>query len=422
MSGLRGGNRSALPPSLATRQLLLQRSVAKQSMGIARRSQFASYFLSQRVAVTTRRFRRAESDDSDQWVLEFDDGLSGGPTLRRPRACEELHRAGTRVSLHLSASAANRLLATTPMRYWVTQWVENGARRQRENPVYSVEQIVSILCPTIDVEVRVRSLEGMLQTVIMPSDWRILSDTELLQRLYPREKLKSLRLLDLREPSGEVLGRVAYAPSGRGAVVSHRGLFSGKFAGVVGVILGQNNTDLARKESRPIASPTAWKLWADTWINEFVEEDNFESLAALHSLTPARDLDVYRLDDDLINGEQLFSELSTVEEIRLCEDSPDIDEIIEEHHENLTHPLRFRLRRGVVFLPRRDDTLAEALGITPVDYKMRFESLLSEAWTEFARHEEGRENVGQGGGLDGYFHPTFRYTRKRRTDSRSRRG
>jgi hypothetical protein len=377
---------------------------------------FSVFMLSQKVTVTTRRFRRASPDDSDQWVLEFDDGLSGSPTLRRPRVSEELHRAGTRVSLHLSASIANKLLATTPMRYWVTQWVENGVRRQQEDPVYSVAQIASILCPTIDIEVRVRSLDGTLEPVVIPGDWMRLSDAELLQRLYPRERLATLKLLDLHEPSGEVLGRVAYAPAGRGAVVSHRGLFSGKVAGIVGVVLGHNNTVLARQDSRPIASATAWELWADKWIDEFVNDGDFESLAALHSLTPERDLAVYRLDDELVNREQLFLALKSLQEIRLCEEFPDVEDIVEEHEEQLTHPRHFRLRRGVVFLPRRDSALAEALCMKLVDYKMRFERLLAGAWAEFEKHEEDTESVGRGGGIDDFYRPVHRYTRKRAGD------
>ena len=99
--------------------------------------------------------------------------------------------------------------------------------------------------------------------------------------------------------------------------------------------------------------------------------------------------------------------------IRVCEDFPDVNDIIEEHEEELAHPRHFRLRRGVVFLPRRDGTLAEALSMKLVDYKMRFERLLARAWTEFVEHEEDTESVGRGEGIDDFYRPVHHYTRKR---------
>jgi hypothetical protein len=74
---------------------------------------FSVFMLGRNVQVTTRRFSRTHSDESDQWFLEFEAGLDERPTLSQPTSSKLLRKHGTRVSVATDKTTLERLMTTT---------------------------------------------------------------------------------------------------------------------------------------------------------------------------------------------------------------------------------------------------------------------------------------------------------------------
>ena len=70
---------------------------------------YAVFMLGSQVHVTTRRFKRSERDDADQWLLIFEDGLQGRPMLTQAVGSDRFPRHGTRVSVKVSPEQLARM-------------------------------------------------------------------------------------------------------------------------------------------------------------------------------------------------------------------------------------------------------------------------------------------------------------------------
>jgi hypothetical protein len=279
---------------------------------------FSVFMLGPRVVVTTHRFRRASADKSDQWLLEFVTGLDGRPTLRRPDPSEELARSGTRVSVALDDRTLAKLLTTErfhhPLEGVIVRMTSQPPDEALEEQLATtLAPLAASLCPTLDIEVRIRIDRADPVVVVRPDDWKTLAPEALLARLYAhRKNFAHHRLAELRETSGNLVGRVGYnSEYFAHAVTTHRGLQSGTVPGIVGVVEGYNNMDLARKESPPVASASAWTQWADQWI-DVAEHCKHQALVDMHPLVSGRDLPIYQLSGDRLT-EQKLSELLQAE-------------------------------------------------------------------------------------------------------------
>ena len=253
---------------------------------------FSVFMLGRKVVVTTRRFSRSSNDDGDQWLLEFSDGLEGRPTLRRPASNEALRRPGTRVSVALdhrtlkkpNRAAFNLRFDETDFRrevlFKMATLLWRSTEQSKSDDVRRVvagfwptlsddfRHVVAGLCPTLDVTVRVKIAAEDSVTVVTPGDWQTLKPEHLLNRLYKGSLLKVPdTLIDLRDPSGVLLGRIGHAGSFHHAILTYAGLRSGTVPNLAGVVLGHNNLDLARNESQPVPSHEAWQHWAEAWID-----------------------------------------------------------------------------------------------------------------------------------------------------------
>jgi len=372
---------------------------------------FSVFMLGRKVVVTTRRFKRTSSDNSDQWLLEFGNGLDGRPTLRRPSPTEELRRSGTKVSVALDDNTLTKLLeglrdpieiafASTLSPAPTTAAARRAAVTERVNsPIFNV--VVASLCPTIDIKVCVKVADREAEAVVNPDDWEAMAPATLLGRVHPGDRdMDRQRLIDLRETSGFLAGRIGYRNGYLShAITTHRGLRSGTVPRLAGVVLGHNSMDLARSESLPIASHDAWKRWAETWIDSTANDD-VDALADLHPLCPGRDFPVYRFGGKQLTEAQLSEWLQAQSEVRVLEGLPEYDDYHNDEVSRDSFDRHFAPRDDIVFLPSTDGTLAKALGFPKINYTERVEVALRTVWGEFEEWGDDDECVGDVVGVD----------------------
>ena len=370
---------------------------------------FSVFMLGRKVVVTTRRFKRTSSDNSDQWLLEFGNGLDGRPTLRRPSPTEELRRSGTKVSVALDDNTLFMLLeglrgpiGDVFAHYIVPTPTTAAARRaaitERVNSVI-FNVVVANLCPTLDIKVCVKVADREAEAVVIPDDWEIMAPAMLLARVHSRDRdMDRQRLIDLRETSGFLAGRIGYRNGYLShAITTHRGLQSGTVPRLVGVVLGHNNMDLARNESLPMASHDAWKRWAEEWIDSAANDD-VDALADLHPLCPGRNLPVYRFGGKQLTEAQLSEWLQVQSKLCVVDGLPKYDDYHDEVSRN-SFDRNIAPRDDVLFLPSTDGTLAKALGFPKINYTERLEVALRTAWGEFEEWDDD-ECVGDVDGVD----------------------
>ncbi|MFC4308471.1 ATP-binding protein [Steroidobacter flavus] len=374
---------------------------------------YSVFMLGKRVKVTTRRYRRAADDASDQWLLEFDNGLGDRPTLRRPASSEELLRSGTKVSVMIDDRTLENVLFASghdpfsdhPDLFYLDESDEDITEFAR------FTRVVASLCPTLDITVGAR-IDSTEVTVVKPNDWQTLESDELLLRLYPSTAAGvplNCPLIDLREDSGLLVGRVGYVKGYFAhGITTHRGISSGSLSGFVGVTLAHNNSDLARNTSVPVASASAWKRCAKQWIDSTGHPD-LEVLARIHPLIRDHDLPLYRLDGATLTKGQLTERLASYTELLVCgeldhdESSDDISaDKFAEHLE---------LRDGIVFIPIDTDELTESLGLAEINYVRRVESALKTAWRGFDRWKDEEAVIGEVNGIE-IVREVMRYTRR----------
>jgi hypothetical protein len=370
---------------------------------------FSVFMLGREVIVTTRRFSRSSGDNSDQWSLEFRSGLVGRPTLRRPISKELLHRSGTRVSVALDHGTLERLqnakfdpfYETTGFSYDELFDGEESRNVKGEIKVRHFREVVANLCPTLDVEVLVKIGQKDPLAVVIPNDWHNVKPERLMNRLYksldymPTQKAN--RLIDLRETSGILLGRIGYVGGSCHAIITHGGIRNGSVPKLAGVLLGHNNYDLARSESRPLASREAWQQWAEAWIDS-ASNHTTDALADLHRLCPFRDLSVYRIGSEQLNEAQLSDWLQKQSEVLVLPGVPEHEDSDDVSREKFDNDLE--LNADFLFLPSTNAEIAKSLALPSIDYKKRLEQVLKRVWGEFEEWEDDDVSVGDVGGVD----------------------
>jgi len=134
--------------------------------------------------------------------------------------------------------------------------------------------MVGAIAPTLDIDVYVKQSEEAQIRVVMANDWLSMKSTDLLNRIAPYASFDSTDLKDVAEPSGAIVGRLGIGSthSNRGlgeapCVLVHQGIQVGTASGISGVLLAENNEDLARSTARPTCSAIATAAWAKKMKN-----------------------------------------------------------------------------------------------------------------------------------------------------------
>ncbi|ARO88512.1 ATP-binding protein [Nitrosospira lacus] len=255
-----------------------------ESKGFSSSGQFGIGFFSVfmwggKVQVITRRAERARDETL---ILEFQNGLTSRPILRKAHIHECLIEGGTRIRVWMSSPTIfNQMLRDSNL----------------QKP-WTLEERCAWLCPTLDVNLYVENKNKKL--VVGAYDWISIKGSKLLQRLFgPRSNksttedatlLKALgpMLRLLTSPSGEVVGRacVSTIKENRTDLVDHErvtpgvvtigGFRSCELRGIFGVFVGKPHT-AARDIGVPVADIDILRLWAaeqaDLIFNESLDSE-----------------------------------------------------------------------------------------------------------------------------------------------------
>lgn len=235
---------------------------------------FSVFMLGQRVRVATRRYESKEGE-SEQWLLEFSAGTDKRPILRVPTDSERLRRHGTRLSVLINKE---KMLGLCPGK---AEWFKVTARL----PFFKA---CARLAPALDINLFVRSADGIRQQVIKANDWKTISPIELLERIEPTHygdaSLDKFghwsHLSEFYDSKGNVAGRCAiklesyhYDKLGIGVV---KGLFAGSVLGLAGVVFSKPQDDLARKTANPDVSLSEVQRWANEQKKLLLEHEQID--------------------------------------------------------------------------------------------------------------------------------------------------
>lgn len=357
---------------------------------------YSVFMIGKKVRVTTKRFQRANTDDRDQWILEFDNGISSRLTIRKPHLNEELDRAGTRVSVVLNENILKKMVRATNDLWSIEGLSEFGdpnnlKHSQSIGKIQTIDfsSVVSSLCSTSNTTVSVRVGKQATKKIILPHDWETISEEQLLERLsmqkYSYHKKNRGSILELKEPDGRLVGRVRYEPPfGGHAHLTYMGLYAGTFPELIGVLLGQNNNDLAREKSKPQASQSAWSDWAMRSLDQMIKFD-YRLCIALHPLCPSRDLPIFEYAGDFLTEFQLRKRLFSVSELSVLAGRPEYenDDMAESKFDD-----EFILDDNILIYPNKNTLFSERLGFSPIDYSSRLEKILKDIWGSFSSDYE----------------------------------
>ncbi len=371
---------------------------------------YSVFMLGSQVRVTSKRYKRAEGDDADQWTLAFEDELYGRPILRRPAPYEELPRPGTRISVRMAPEVLGRLVGAHS-KGWKIAGLTQLPWSTKDGTTYGLDAVVDGLCPTIDIDIYTRAGNGRPSRRICADDWKSIDDKTLITRAKSELSLSSNKfptLLPLQEDDGSILGRITYSEGYfASACLTYRGIRTGRLPRLVGVVLGTNNTDLARSSAKPLGSHDAWRRFAEEWIEKFGAKD-VSGVINLHPFIPEKDFAVYHLDAALLTLAQLTVLAEQGDELIIHQGKPeheDYDDVSRSRFESDFQPLT-----GIVFSPSKDDSIAKAVGVDTIDYLDRLEVALTRAWHVIEKEEIDWYIIGDVSGSE-IQRTVYRYTR-----------
>lgn len=370
---------------------------------------FSIFMLGEHVRVTTYPGNRAKDSNNEQWLLEFGEGLNARPSLRRPNLTERLSQFGTRVSVAMETETLQRLLAAThESRSSMYDLFREEDRlaipwlSKKKTKLADIKTVILNLCPTLDINVLMRISQKKSVAILRANDWVRLKPEHLLQRV-PKSGISTQNpqtLLDLREDSGMLMGRVSYSSSSWDeAIVTFGGIKSGTVPNLFGALLGENNSDLVRSKSRPIASREAWGKWASEWIDKFGGKE-VDTLADLHLFCSERDLPLYRVEGKQFTEVQLTEWLRGRDEVYVLEGFPaheDYDDVSADRFGQY-----FKLSSEILVLPSPRGGFSKSLNFPKINYTGRLEAALHTAWGEGVDWEGPDELVGDVQGTEIY--------------------
>ncbi|MFD0724242.1 HD domain-containing protein [Lysobacter brunescens] len=342
---------------------------------------YSVFMLANHVEVVTRRYERKPGDDSDQWHLIFDDGLSGRPLIMQPDANSKLKRQGTIVSLKVSNEKMARILPGPPYSQKKSELIEVTKELASE--------LICNIAPASDIKIYSRiSKERYL--VISPDDWKSIPEEDLTRRARSDRR----KLHDLYE-NGKLIGRLGLNQSSfssEAAAITINGLRCGTAKGLTGVVVaGSNNHDAKRSESSVGGSIESWQQWALDVINN--GKNSLDDLERLHPLQPNLDLSIWLKEGKRFTISELKDWIETADVITTHEgqvEHEEYDEIGSFYFDE------FEYEDEIICVPspyQFKDSFPWLLGIAPIKYKSILENIIAEAWGAFET-SESEECVG----------------------------
>ncbi|NVD69158.1 ATP-binding protein [Duganella sp. BJB1802] len=352
---------------------------------------FSVFMLGDEIKVTSWRYG---TDIEKQVVLHLRNRVLERPILLTPVAKDRLTEPGTRISIRL-AEGKKSLLRTFTSYGLVNKKFASIEKTE------SIEELVAYLAPTLDIDIFVSSTEEDI-CVIRANDWKELPPGALLKRLYPQssaaiiEKYSS-SVRNIYETGGDIIGRASISIESRSisseldGVLVHQGIVAGQCKGILGVLLSDNNSDLARGNANPVVSASALTLWA----HEQLESSGKNKVPRLSERVASLGVS----DSSLIVGKLSGSSMSisdliehfkddSIEELVFSMDQPEcpsdmsvdtfeefgyFDEIVDLSDCNSTNRFDFGLKDWIgKILPESDDHPKTLLNVLKVKFSSSF--------------------------------------------------
>jgi hypothetical protein len=289
---------------------------------------FSVFMLGDEVKVTTWRDGDAESK---QRTLHLPHSTKSKPILLDTPEQDRLKEVGTRVSVRLREGRSSILKSLYPDRshYYLID---------RESREMTLGELIGVLAPALDIDVWCKDDQGAKVKVIEANDWKIMSPWNLLKRLSPASTDDHLsrctrNFHDIIQ-DGELVGRASLEGSLFGwsstdqGILVYKGLNMGRWS-KCGLLLSNNNEDLARKVSKPICSQEALYIWASKIKDEMGGKINHHSSNMLLSLgLSPDDLPLLEINGEYLTGSQFKSYLieSKPKELVFLNEDPDCPE------------------------------------------------------------------------------------------------
>lgn len=210
------------------------------------------FMLGDEVEVTS--WKDGDSEEN-QSTLRIPQRTSARPVLVKTPIEQRLSEFGTRIRVRLRGGLPSLL---PEVHHW-----------KKAKDYWELGELVGALVPTIDINVYC-SFNGSRSLIVSANDWLTLAEVELMKRIAPRLSSSNVELFDVKEADGLVVGRLGHGGSNywsfnfgvTPAVLTHKGILVGGLGGVRGILMAENNYDLARTEARPSCSAFALMAWA----------------------------------------------------------------------------------------------------------------------------------------------------------------
>lgn len=351
---------------------------------------FATFMLGEQVKVVTRRFEPAVGETLEQWVLEFESGLTDRPVLRNARSEERLKRSGTKVSVRLTEAKLEKLLDGFPHDYpsdldtYLDEAedidIEPNDPPVAESLLEALSSLTAWQCPSSDVHIRV-SIDDLPQvTSVAADDWKSLPDDALCARLG----LPHAELFPLTNSRNELIGRLgpsAFHPSFGGSL-NINGVRNGEMRGLAGVCQARaQSVSARRKDAMADGSRSDWQRWAKNVMD--TRSLTAEFIGEFHRLFPDEDFAVWTLGGESANKQDL-RRFVTDQNYVMLRDGDLVHEaqdgIIESkfselmYVENLiTHPSDWHY----------EVDLEPFLQVADIDYDAQFRHILDDIWGSY---------------------------------------
>ena len=225
---------------------------------------FSVFMIGEKVTVTSKRY---ENGRDSTLVLEFNQGASSRPILRKAESSEVIKDGGTRIRVWLSN---NRILE---------RLLEKAGRRK--NKITTVE-LVETLCPSLDCNIFLEE-KGILKNIIHANDWRTITPISLIKRLIGGSCYKELteaqkkivteisKNMDLiKETDGKIVGRAFIYKEEYDSkeeslplngLVTVGGLRTSGLSGIIGILIGTSER-ASRDLAIPIITPKKLSEWS----------------------------------------------------------------------------------------------------------------------------------------------------------------
>lgn len=226
---------------------------------------FSIFMWGKRANISSKRFEKGRDTTM---VLEFNDGATSRPLLRKAKLDEQIKDGGTRIKVWFSSSKT----------------LDKIFEGKNRNKKLSKPELIESLCPSIDCNIYLEE-KGKSKIVIKANDWISISPLKFFKRIIGNSAFKRLNedekklatdiaknLRLIKDKEQKVIGRgliykeeyISHKKTERlsfEGVVTVGGMKTSGLFGILGVLTGTSHR-ASRDIGIPIASEEAIKKWS----------------------------------------------------------------------------------------------------------------------------------------------------------------